>query len=98
MVSKQQEKNMQYVIMRGVKNTSFQYHPLPQEVHGKTVKRVWFLIDEAKFLANNGVAVHHQNAFLEDKYHDWEQKGDTLRYYAHSSAPDDVVDIIVYFE
>jgi hypothetical protein len=80
---------MQYVIMRSVKNTSHQYHDLPQEVHGKTIKRVWLLLDEPKFLANNGVAIHHENAFLDD---------DKLRYYAHSSAVDDVVDIIVYFE
>jgi hypothetical protein len=89
---------MQYVIMRSVKNTSHQYHDLPQEVHGKTIKRVWLLLDEPKFLANNGVAIHHENAFLDDHFHDWEQKGDKLRYYAHSSAVDDVVDIIVYFE
>jgi hypothetical protein len=89
---------MQFVIMRGVRNTSHQLHDLPPEVHGRKMKRVWLLLDEENFLASGGVAKHHVNAFLDDQMHDWDQHGDKFRYYAHSSAVDDVVDIIIYFE
>lgn len=89
---------MEHIIMRGVENTSHKRHPLPAEMHGRKIKRVWLLLDEAHFLKSRGVAQHHVNAFLDDAMHDWEQREDTLRYYAHSSAPGDKVDVVIYFE
>lgn len=87
----------QFTIMRGVENTSFKRHPLPDELKGKTIEQVWLLLNEES-LMKLGKAVHHVNAFLDDRMHDWEQKGDTLRYYAHSSGPGEVVDLVVYFK
>jgi len=89
---------MDHLIMRGVENTSFKRHELPPEAQGRKIKRVWLLLDEPHFLKNGCVAQHHVNAFLDDSTHDWEQRGDTLRYYAHSSAPGDKVDVVLYFE
>jgi hypothetical protein len=91
-------ENKSYLILRGIENSSRILHPLPEEAKGRKIDRVWLLLDEVNFTANGGVAAHHVNAFLDDRLHDWEQRGEALRYYAHSSAPGDKVDLVVYFE
>ncbi|KVR21680.1 hypothetical protein WK13_34650 [Burkholderia ubonensis] len=87
-----------YLIMRGVKNTSRQWQPLPQEAVGRKIEKVWLLLDEAGF-EKLGRPAHHVNAFLDDHYHDWNvsKDGTSLTYHAHSSAVDDVVDVILEF-
>lgn len=85
----------EHIILRGVKN-SRKLHPLPETHRGRTISAVWLLLDEGHFL-RNGDAQHHVNAFLDDRMHDWEQRGNELRYYAHSSAMGDVVDVIIFF-
>jgi len=87
----------EHIVMRGVVNNSRILHPLPDEYAGRKIRAVWLLLNETEFTATQE-AVHHRNAFPDDLMHDWNQKGDALRYHAHSSAQGDVVDIIVFFE
>ncbi|VWB08611.1 hypothetical protein BLA6863_00226 [Burkholderia lata] len=87
----------EHIIMRGVVNSSHILQPLPDGYAGRKVRSVWLLLNEADFTAAQE-AIHHRNAFLDDQMHDWNQKGDALRYHAHSSARGDVVDIIIFFE
>jgi len=87
----------EHIIMRGVVNNSRILHPLPDGCAGRKIRAVWLLLNEADFTAKYE-AVHHRNAFLDDVMHDWNQKGNALRYHAHSSEQGDVVDIIVFFE
>lgn len=87
-----------YVICRQVENNGSKRYALPAQYAGREVKAVWLLLNEKHFYDSQGEAIHHVNAFLDDRMHDWEQRGDFLRYYAHSSAKYDVVDVIVYFE
>lgn len=90
-----------YLVLRSVVNNSAKLVELPAAARERKVHRVWLLYDEAKFVAM-GKPAHHVNAFLDDRGHDWalvQREGKTyLRYYAHSSAKGDVVDVLVEFE
>jgi len=90
-----------YLVLRSVQNNSAKLVELPASARGRQVHRVWLLYDEARFNAM-GKPAHHVNAFLDDRGHDWAlvQRGDStyLRYFAHSSAKGDVVDVLVEFE
>lgn len=90
-----------YLVLRAVENNSAKLVQLPAAARERKIHRVWLLYDEAKFV-KMGRPAHHVNAFLDDFGHDWAvvQRGDKtyLRYFAHSSAKGDVVDVLVEFE
>ncbi|WP_446333619.1 hypothetical protein ACRHQP_00780 [Burkholderia pseudomallei] len=87
----------EHIIMRGITNSSRIRHPLPEAYANRKIRSVWLLLNEADFATTNE-AVHFRNAFMDDLMHDWNQEKGGLRYHAHSSAPGDVVDIIVFLE
>lgn len=88
----------EFIVVRGVENNSLKAVPLPESHKSRKIDAVFLLLNEADFTSRGGEAVHHANAFMDDRLHDWQQRGDALHYYAHSSAKGDVVDIVVYFE
>ena len=59
------------------------------------IKQVWTIFEPDKFDLCDPL-VHLNNAFLEDRYHDWSDEGDgKLRYYPHSSRIGDIATIVV---
>lgn len=86
-----------YVIVRGVENNGRKWIPLPIELIGNTVQYIALLLD-ADGLKKYG-PVHHSNVFLDDAWHDWDvrHEKEQFRYYPHSSAMGDIVDIVIFY-
>ncbi len=98
-------------IIRGIINNSY---TLLSDIglEGKDIKMVYTIFDEEsiymKFDPMTGKPLnksldhlllnHHQNVFIEDRGHDWNIYGDKFKYYAHSSAMGDKVDILIEYE
>ena len=53
--------------------------------------RVVSLLDEQKFLAENGLMRHNDTVFFEDKNHDWHMKNDQFYYFTRIAQYSDVV-------
>jgi hypothetical protein len=82
-------KPTRYEILRDVVNGS----KLPLK---ECPVRVWTLLDEKGFEERG--PVHWHTAFLEDRYHDWDWKNGTFRFYGHSGEPGDKQNLIIVYE
>lgn len=80
-----------YTILRQVENSSKLRIELAQRP-----LQVWTLMDEEAFLKWG--LVHNMSAFIEDSLHDWNYQDGKLRFYGHSSAPCDKVDLVLVWQ
>jgi hypothetical protein len=77
-----------YTVLREFENSSRNTFPLPEKP-----LQVWTLIDEEKFLQLG--LVHNVSAFIEDSVHDWDWEDGKFRFYGHSSAKGEKVDLVL---
>lgn len=67
---------------------------------GMNIKQVWTVLVEDKLFDDAGVPrpVHHVNAFVEDRMHDWTLRGGLFRYHAHSTEKGARVRVLVLLQ
>lgn len=80
-----------YEILRNVEANGRLSLPLAEKP-----RRVATLLDEAAFLANDGLLEHNRTVFLEDQHHDWQWANGRFTYYTRVAARADV--LVVYEE
>lgn len=80
-----------YEILRQVMNNSLGTIPMPERP-----KQVWTIISEQRF-EEIGLK-HNDSAFIEDSMHDWDWRDGEFRFYPHSTARGDRVDVIIVYE
>lgn len=58
--------------------------------------RVWTLLNENHFKQFG--PIHLKNAFLEDRFHDWDWKSNVLHFYGHSGNPGEKHNLILEYK
>lgn len=84
-------------VLHRVRAGSAEVNVLPPAPEGRTLRRIWTVIDLEK-LCKDG-PIHNKTAFLEDMVHDWRVRNDgTLSFYSRVVEIGHEVDVLLDYE
>lgn len=83
-------------VLATIRTGSQNANPLPPPPEGRTLQRIWTLINEDLLRARG--PIHNQSTFLEEKIHDYQILKGALHFYSRVVPADADVAIVLDYE